>query len=154
MELSDGAVDSGTLTAVSRRNGTLEVTSGAKCRCTQPSQWDGTTAGSHLHNEFTECDEADVWAWFWICAEQHDWTVHYRSFLTYVNNVMQLCFCTSLLHYLIYTHQGCKLLFPCQQRRRLQLLGYGISVVRCGLATLTGKKRPDACWKQFSMRIH
>lgn len=36
-ELSDVAVDCVALTAVSRRNGTLEGTSGAKCRCTQPS---------------------------------------------------------------------------------------------------------------------
>lgn len=39
MELSDVAVDSAMLTAVSWCNGTLEGTSGAKCRCTQPSHW-------------------------------------------------------------------------------------------------------------------
>lgn len=42
------AVDSAMLTAVSRRNGTLEGTSGAKCRCTQPSHRGSAQQQAHI----------------------------------------------------------------------------------------------------------
>ena len=66
MELSDVAVDCAPLTAVSRRNGTLEGTSGAKCRCTQPSHRGDALQRAHICIiNSLKCDAHFCANWIW-----------------------------------------------------------------------------------------